>query len=95
MKCRRARPMAYIARLLESGSVLLHDITIPEGLTSQRIIELLMATPVLVGAVDMPPEGSLLPKPIRVEEYGMTRAALVAKMQAAQTRLLTLMAETD
>ena len=80
--------MAHIARLLESGAVLLHDITIPEGLTSQQIIELLMATPVLVGAVDMPPEGSLLPETYRVER-GMTRAALVAKMQAAQTHLLT------
>ncbi|MGB0341842.1 MAG: endolytic transglycosylase MltG [Parvibaculales bacterium] len=79
--------MAQIARLLESGAVLLHDITIPEGLTSQQIIDLLMAMPVLVGAVELPPEGSLLPETYRVER-GMTRAALVTKMQAAQTRLL-------
>jgi len=79
--------MARIAALLESGEVVLHDITIPEGLTSQQIIDLLMATPVLVGSVDVPPEGSLLPETYRVER-GMARAALIAKMQAAQTRLI-------
>ena len=48
-----------------------------------QIVKLLQDETVLAGDVKLPKEGSLLPETYKVER-GMTRAALIAKMQAAQ-----------
>ena len=79
--------MAQIAKMLIKGAGVLHPITIAEGLTSQQIIALLRATPILQGKVEVPPEGSLLPETYLVAR-NMSRTALVAQMQAAQSRLM-------
>ena len=79
--------MPQIANILIKGAVVLHPITIVEGLTSQQIIAQLRATPLLHGEVEVPPEGSLLPETYLVAR-NMSRAALVAKMQAAQSQLV-------
>ncbi|MFT4098344.1 MAG: endolytic transglycosylase MltG, partial [Rhodoblastus sp.] len=73
---------------LVNGRQILHAITIPEGLTSQQIVDRLKESDVLVGEIkDIPPEGSLLP-----ETYKVARGAgirdLVRKMQDSETKLL-------
>jgi UPF0755 protein len=69
-------------RVLVEGKVVLHRITIAEGLTVSEIYEVLRAQPDLQGPVPpKPPEGSLLP-----ETYffvlGDTRAQLVDRMRS-------------
>ncbi|MGH6864241.1 MAG: endolytic transglycosylase MltG, partial [Methylocella sp.] len=71
---------------LVSGKQVLHAITIPEGLTSEQIVERLRGSDILVGDItDVPKEGSLLPETYKVER-GAVRAAIVKKMQDAQKR---------
>jgi UPF0755 protein len=76
--------MAGIVALLRSGKVVLHRLTVPEGLTSRQIVALVRADPVLSGAADaVPAEGSLLPETYYFPR-GTTRAALLARMEKAQ-----------
>jgi UPF0755 protein len=71
---------------LISGKQVLHPITIPEGLTSEQIVERLRDSDVLLGDItDMPKEGSLLPETYKAAR-GDIRADIVKKMQDAQKR---------
>ena len=71
---------------LLSGKVLLHSLTIPEGLTSDQVIQRLRDNDVLVGEIVEPPrEGSLLPETYKFSR-GMTRQALLAKMAKDQVK---------
>lgn len=79
--------MPALVNVLVGGDVVLHPITIAEGLTSQQIIEQLRGEAVLTGTVAVPPEGSLLPETYKVPR-GMTRESLVKKMQRAQTQAI-------
>ncbi len=73
---------------LISGREILHSITIPEGLTSEQIIQRLKENDLLSGDVrEIPKEGTLLPDTYRVAR-GMSRADLVRKMQEDQKRVL-------
>lgn len=73
---------------LISGREILHSITIPEGLTSEQIIQRLRDNDLLSGDVrEIPKEGTLLPDTYRVAR-GMSRADLVRKMQEDQRRVL-------
>ncbi len=73
---------------LRQGDVHLHAVTIPEGLTSAQIVSLLLALPILSGAVSaIPQEGSLLPETYHVPR-GADRMALLRDMQAAMRRSL-------
>ncbi len=66
---------------LVSGKQILHAITIPEGLTSQQIVDRLREADVLIGDVrDMPKEGSLMPETYKVAR-GSSRSDLLKKMQ--------------
>jgi UPF0755 protein len=79
----RSSPRAIIDMMAE-GRVVLHPITIAEGLTSAAIINLLAESDVLSGETPpVPPEGSLLPETYNVER-GMDRTALIARMRAAR-----------
>ncbi len=70
------------------GRAILHSLTIPEGLTSQQIVDRLRADDVLSGEVhDIPREGSLLPETYKFQR-GDTREKLLSKMARAQTQLL-------
>jgi len=72
--------------ILVSGKQILHAITIPEGLTSQQIIERLGESDVLLGEVkDSPKEGSILPETYKFTR-GTLRADLLRKMQEDQKR---------
>jgi len=73
---------------LISGREILHSITIPEGLTSEQILQRLKENELLTGDVrDIPKEGTLLPDTYRVAR-GMSRGDLVRKMQEDQRRVL-------
>jgi len=83
----RASPRA-ILELLESGRVVLHRITVPEGLTTAEIHELLAASEVLDGPLPPPgPEGTLLPETWLVPR-GEPRARLLERMREAMRTTL-------
>ncbi|MGF1503119.1 MAG: endolytic transglycosylase MltG [Paracoccaceae bacterium] len=80
--------MAETLALLTRGSNVQYRIVVPEGLTSWEVVRLLEAAPSLAGEVaEIPPEGSLAPDTYFVDR-GTERAALIARMQAAQERIL-------
>ncbi|SCM73663.1 conserved hypothetical protein [uncultured Pleomorphomonas sp.] len=80
--------MRGVMNMLVSGKAILHQITFPEGLTSQQIVDRLKQSEFLTGAVAaVPAEGTLLP-----ETYSFTRGAsrsqIIEQMQAAHTKAL-------
>lgn len=80
--------MYDVMEKLRSGSSILHSVAVPEGWTVKQVFDRVAAEDVLTGDLPpMPPEGSLMPDTYRVQR-GMTRAELIAKMQAAQTALV-------
>jgi len=81
---------ASAARVLadiRAGKVVRHFITVPEGWTSEMAAEAVTRSPVLVGTVAAPPEGAILPDTYQVQR-GDERAAVIARMRDAQTKLL-------
>jgi UPF0755 protein len=85
---RKEASLRDVMDTLVSGRQLLHSVTVPEGLTSEQIIQRLMEADVLVGEVrDIPREGTILPETYRVPR-GMSRAELVRKMQMDQNRVV-------
>jgi len=76
-----------ILSILQGGEVVRRFVTIPEGMPSIMVYERLMAQPLLTGRIAVPAEGSVLPDTYDVER-GETRAAVLARMQAAMTREL-------
>jgi UPF0755 protein len=82
-----ARPID-IVHLLASGKVIIHQVTIPEGLTVRQIIEVLKADPNLTGEIMiLPEEGTLLPETY-VYLLGESREKMLAQMQQAMIRAL-------
>lgn len=80
--------MRQVLDTLVEGRAILHKVSIPEGWTSERVVERLRADPMLTGEIAaIPPEGSLLPDTYKYGR-GTTRKELIEQMQAAQTRLL-------
>jgi UPF0755 protein len=73
---------------LIAHKVVQHKLTIPEGLTSDQVVERLRDDDVLVGDVKEPPrEGSLLPDTYLFER-GDTRQAELTRMAKAQAKLV-------
>lgn len=80
--------LQQVIDILVSGKQVLHSLTIPEGLTSEQIVQRLRENDVLAGDIrEIPREGTIMPDTYRVSR-GMARSALIAKMQADQNRLL-------
>jgi len=75
---------AGILDILQSGEAIRRFLTIPEGLPSVMVHDRLMAESLLTGEIPVPPEGSVLPDTYDFER-GETRAAVLARMQAAMT----------
>ena len=74
-----------VATIVE-GKVVPHQVSIPEGLTSQQIVARLLADDVLTGDIkEIPPEGSLLPDTYNFTR-GVTREQMIGRMQQAQQR---------
>ena len=83
---RAAVSMNEIESLLASHKVVRHKITLPEGLTSDQIVQRLREDDVLLGDVkEIPREGSLMPDTYYFER-GDTRQSILARMAKAQTR---------
>ncbi|MDB5508371.1 MAG: mltG [Hyphomicrobiales bacterium] len=85
---KREASLRDVIDTLVSGRQVLHSITIPEGLTSEQIVQRLRENEILAGDVrEIPKEGLLLPETYRVAR-GMARGDLIRKMQDEQRRLL-------
>lgn len=76
-----------IVEMLQSGEVIRRFITVPEGLPSILVKERLMAEDLLIGEIEVPEEGSILPDTYDFER-GESRADVVARMQAAMDEYL-------
>jgi UPF0755 protein len=77
-----------VVATIVDGRVVMHPFTMPEGLTSEQIVERLMDDDVLTGNVkEMPREGSLLPDTYNFAR-GMTREQMIQHMQQAQQRVV-------
>ncbi len=85
---KREASLRDVMDTIVSGRQLLHSVTIPEGLTSEQIVQRLKEMDVLAGDIrQIPPEGTLLPETYRVTR-GMSRNDLIRKMQLDQNRLV-------
>jgi UPF0755 protein len=74
---------------LVEGRSILHSVTIPEGLTSEQIVNRLKENEILVGDVkSIPREGALLPDTYRFGR-GFSREQMLARMEAEQKKALT------
>jgi UPF0755 protein len=76
-----------LLRLLDSGQVVQHLVTVPEGMPSVLVAEKLNAEPLLTGRVGVPQEGSVLPDSYSFER-GEPRAAVLKRMQEAMKKQL-------
>ena len=81
--------MQGVMDILVAGDVVEHKVTVPEGLTSWEIVQILNAVPDLTGEpiAEIPPEGSLLPETY-LFELGATRQDLLDRMAAAHDAAL-------
>jgi len=81
--------MRDIMEAMVGGKGILYSISIPEGLTSQQIVDRLAADPVLVGDItEVPPEGTLLPETYKFTR-GDTRDNIIARMRRDRDKTLT------
>lgn len=78
---------AQILETFQNGDVIRRAVTIPEGTPSILVYEKLMAEPLLTGEIEVPEEGSVLPETYDYER-GESRAAVLARMQAAMDKTL-------
>ena len=76
-----------VATIVE-GRVVAHQVTLPEGLTSEQIVARLLDDDVLTGNIkEIPREGTLLPDTYNFTR-GVTREQMIQRMQQAQQRAL-------
>ena len=80
--------MNDIENELVAHRVVRYKLSIPEGLTSEQIVERLRDDPVLIGDIKEPPrEGSLMPDTYYFER-GDTQLSILARMAKAQTKAI-------
>lgn len=83
----QASPRAIMEQMV-AGRVVVHRLTIPEGLTSGQILRLIANAEALAGEVTREPaDGELMPDTYHYV-YGETRDSLVARMQKAMRETL-------
>jgi UPF0755 protein len=77
-----------VINTIMDGKVVLHQITIPEGLTSEQTVQRLLETDILSGNIkEIPREGSVLPESYRYAR-GTPRDQVIQRMQQAQARVV-------
>jgi UPF0755 protein len=77
-----------VVETIVQGKTVQHQITLPEGLTSEQIVARILENEILTGNVkDVPREGSLLPDSYYFNR-GFAREQLIARMRQAQDRLV-------
>jgi UPF0755 protein len=85
------RPNASVRELVDlicEGKTVTYKVTVPEGLTSQQIVDRLQADPNLSGEITaMPTEGSLLPETF-VTQRGVARQSVLDSMAAESRKLV-------
>ena len=70
------------------GKVVQHQVSVPEGLTSEQIMQRLLDVDILTGNIrEVPHEGSLLPETYKFSR-GTTRELVIQRMQQAQRRVV-------
>ena len=79
--------MASVIDEIRRGDFVRHMVTIPEGLTSEQVVDVLMSNDVLTGAAPVPAEGSILPETYEVRR-GEDRAEVLQRMMDARDTLL-------
>ena len=79
--------MAQILDKIHRGKVVRHQVTIPEGVTSEMVAEILANAPELTGVAPVAPEGSILPETYEVRR-GEDRAAVLQRMMDAHDKLM-------
>jgi len=83
--------MQEVMGKLESGQIYLRKFTVPEGLTSWQVVQLLNKVAALKGHIDtIPPEGSLLPETYHYTR-GDSRAEVIGQMQKTMQDTLALL----
>jgi UPF0755 protein len=91
---RKGASMRQVVETLLEGKAILTKVTIPEGLTSYQIVQLLAKQEDLTGEIkDIPTEGSLLPDTYKFS-HGTDRKDIIARMQADAKRFLAKQWET-
>jgi peptidoglycan lytic transglycosylase G len=84
----RQASLGDVAATLIDGKVVQHTFTIPEGLTSEQIVQRLLENDILTGNIrELPREGSLLPETFKFTR-GMTREQMIQRMQQSQRKLV-------
>ena len=77
-----------VVQTIVDGKVVQHQLTVPEGLTSEQIVARLLDNDVLSGSIkEVPREGSLLPDSYHFN-HGFTREQMIQRMRQAQDRLV-------
>jgi UPF0755 protein len=77
-----------VIETIVEGKAIQHQLTIPEGLTSEQIVARLLDNEILTGNIkELPREGSLLPDSYNFQR-GFTREQMLARMRQAQDRLV-------
>jgi UPF0755 protein len=80
--------MHDVMESMVAGKGILYTISIPEGLTSQQIVDRLKSEDILTGDIaETPPEGSLLPETYKVPR-GATRESVLANMRRERDRVV-------
>ena len=80
--------MKDVVETIVEGKAVQHQLTIPEGLTSEQIVARLLDNDILAGNIkDVPREGSLLPDGYHFHR-GFTREQMIQRMRQAQERLV-------
>jgi UPF0755 protein len=80
--------MREVMEIIASGKSILYKVTVPEGLTSQQIVDRLKGEVNLTGEItNRPAEGSLLPDTYQFSK-GASRQEIIDKMQAEMQKTL-------
>jgi len=80
--------LAAVIGDIAAGKVVRHFVTIPEGVTSDAVMEILDHADFLAGVAPAPPEGAVLPETYEARR-GDDRAAVLRRMMDARDRLLS------
>jgi UPF0755 protein len=80
--------MISVMEKIRRGDIVHHMVTIPEGLTSEQAVQVLMDNDALTGAAPIPAEGSILPETYEVRR-GEDRSAVLQRMMDARDNLLS------
>lgn len=79
--------MSSILQAIRDGRIVRRQVTIPEGMTADMVVDILNAQPVLTGVAPTPAEGSVLPETYDIQR-GEDRAAVLKRMTDAHEALM-------